>query len=105
LKTPMVDHMWTNITERGHLGLTATQDKLEQIEYISAKIESSDGADVVRNVMHDGMLKLALQRCLQFHNGDSSITDRDLHIYYRYATTAARESEAIIDAELDYLEL
>ncbi|RMQ98410.1 hypothetical protein ALP94_04651 [Pseudomonas savastanoi pv. glycinea] len=105
MKKPMVDHWWEKITERSSMGLAATKDKLEQVEYISAKIQASDGSDAVRNVMDNGMIKLALQRCLQFHKGDDSITDLDLHIYYRYATMAAKQSEAIIDDELDYLEL
>lgn len=105
MKSPIVDHWWTKITERGHLGISATQDKLEQLEYISAKILASEGADVVRTVLDNGMIELALRRCLQFHNGDTLITELDLHIYYRYATSAAERSQAIIDKELEYLKL
>jgi len=105
LKNPLVDHLWSKITERSELGLGAAKVKLEEVEHISQKIAQTDGADVVRNVMDDGMIKQALERCIEFHQGADHLNHLDLHIYYRYATEAAKKSESIIDEELDYLGL
>jgi len=105
MKKPLVDHWWGKITEQDHRGLAAAKDKLAELESISTKIEASDGSEAVRNVLDDGMIKRALQRCIEFHEGVGSMDIKDLHIYHRYATDAAKRSEAIIDEELDYLEL
>lgn len=105
MKHPLVDHLWSKITERSPLGLGAAKAKLEEVEHISKKIADSEGTDVLRNVMDDGMIKLALERCIEFHEGAEHLNHLDLHIYYRYATEAAKKSESIIDDELDYLEL
>ncbi|MBT2295719.1 hypothetical protein [Pseudomonas fluorescens] len=105
MKKPLVDHWWTNITEQDGRGLAAAKDKLAELESISSQIEASDGSDGVRNVLDDGMIMRALQRCIEFHEGIGTMDIKDLHIYYRYATDAAKRSEAIIDKELDYLDL
>lgn len=105
MKNPIVDHLWSKIPERGSLAIGAAKDKLEQVQSLTAKIRNQEGSDVARNVLGDGNLELALKRCIEFHEGGSFLTEGDLHIYYEYATHAAKKSQNIIDDELDYMDL
>lgn len=105
MKKPLIDHWWSKIIETGELGKAATKDKLRDFEIIESIISAAEGADVARNVLGDGMIKQALQRCLEIHEGSSFLNRTDLHIYWRYATHAMKEAEIIIDKELSYLDL
>ena len=105
MKNPIVDHLWSKIAERGSLARAAAKDKLEQVQSLTTKITNKEGSEVARNVLADGKLEFAIKRCIEFHDGGSRLTDADLHIYYEYATQAAKHSQQIIDKELDYMEL
>lgn len=105
MKNPLIDHWWTKISERSDLGLAAAEDKLRQLAEIEAAIASSDGADAVQNVLAAGLIRRAIERCVQIHKGEIDLDRDDLSIFYNYATMAARNSEEIIDSELDYLDL
>lgn len=105
MKHPVVDHLWSKIVETGGLGLGASKSKLEQVQSIADKIRNAEGADVVRNVLEDGMIEQALKRCIEYHEGSSHLNLNDLHIYFRYARAAMQDAEKIIDDELSYLDL
>jgi DNA polymerase II large subunit len=105
MKTPIVDHSWTKIVETDARGLAFAEQKLREVGELARKIRASEGQDVANNVLHSGLIETALLRCKQFHEGHAGLTVDDLHINYRYATQAMKESEQIIDAELDYLGL
>lgn len=105
MQKPLVDHWWTKIAEREEVGLTAAKDKLRELAEIERAISDAEGTDVMRNVLADGQIRRALERCIQIHEGDTLLDESDRSIYYNYATTAAKDSERIIDEELAYLEL
>ncbi|KAB0776206.1 hypothetical protein ACV4WP_21230 [Pseudomonas aeruginosa] len=105
MKRPIVDHSWTNIPEAGGIGLAFAEQKLQEVIELARTIRAAEGKDVADNVLHNGLIETALLRCKQFHEGQSGLIIDDLHINYRYATQAMKESEEIIDRELRYLEL
>lgn len=105
MKNPIVDHFFTKISERGSLALGAAQSKLQEVNELTHIIQQSEGSDAARNILADGMIALALQRCVEFHEGDSRITEKDMHIYYSYAYREAKRSEETIDLELSSLGL
>lgn len=105
MKTPLVDHWWTKISESADFGLPAAQDKLRQLAEIERAIAATDGVDAASNVLANGLIRRALERCVEIHQGRPDLDRNDLSIYYNYATIAAKEAERIIDSELDYLDL
>ncbi|MEI0777118.1 hypothetical protein VUT01_09515 [Pseudomonas aeruginosa] len=105
MKKPIVDHSWTKIVETDSRGLAFAEQKLREVTELARAIRATEGQDVANNVLHGGLIETALLRCKEFHEGRAGLTIDDLHINYRYATHAMRESEQIIDAELDYLDL
>lgn len=105
MKKPLVDHLWTKIAERGSLAESAIQQKLDELTDIETAIRTQDGAEAVRNVLGNGTIRRALERCRDYHNGSSDVSELDLSIFFNYATATAKDSERIIDAELSYLNL
>ena len=105
MKSPLVDHWWSKIAERSDVGLPAAKDKLAQLAGIEAAINNTDGAEAVRNVLADGAIRRALERCIEIHEGNSNLDATDLSIYFNYATVEALKSQKVIDDELDYLGL
>lgn len=105
MKKPLVDHWWSKISERADVGLPAAQDKLRQLGEVEKAIASRDGQAAAANVLASGLIRRALERCVEIHQGRPDLDADDLSIYYNYATEAAKEAERIIDKELDYLDL
>lgn len=105
MKKPLVDHWWSKISERESVGLAAAKDKLQALSELEEAIRSSEGSDAVRNVLADGLIRRALERCIEIHEGGSELDHSDLSIYYNYASAAAAQSEKIIDEELPHLGL
>lgn len=105
MKKPLIDHWWNKIIEHGELGKAAARDKFRDFEIIESTISASEGTEVAQNVLGNGLIKQALQRCVEIHEGASFLNRIDLHIYWRYATHAMEQSQQTIDKELSYLGL
>lgn len=105
MKNPLVDHWWSKISEREAVGLAAAKDKLQALGELEEAISASEGSEVVRSVLADGLIRRALERCIEIHQGDSPLDRSDLSIYFNYATVEALKSQKVIDDELDYLGL
>lgn len=105
MKKPLVDNWWSKISEREAVGLAAANDKLQALGEVEEAIRASEGSDAVRNVLADGLIRRALERCIEIHEGDSALDCSDLSIYYNYASVEAKKSEQIIDDELAHLGL
>ncbi|MCO5364777.1 hypothetical protein ALP73_00922 [Pseudomonas coronafaciens pv. garcae] len=105
MNTPIVDHLWTKISEQDYIGRIAVEQKLEEVHRLSRTISQAQGQEVANNVMKSGLIETALLRCKQFHDGDSRLIIDDLYINYAYATSAMREAQQVIDEELAELGL
>lgn len=105
MKRPLYDHIWTKIVERNSLAEGVLQQKIKEHEDVFSAIANAEGNDVARNVMDDGLIGHCLARCLEHLNGSSSVTEKDYYVFYSYASKAAKESEQIIDKELQHLGL
>lgn len=107
MKKPIVDHLWTKISDLDYIGSTAVNQKVDDVQRLADVIASAEGTETAKNVLSSELIKAALLRCKQCHDlkGDSRFTEEDLHIYYRFATDAMLKAEKVIDEELGYLGL
>ena len=107
MKKPIVDHLWTKISELDYIGKTAVDQKLDEVQRLTAVITAAEGGEAAKNVLASGLIEAALIRCRQCHDnrGDSRFTESDLHINYRFATDAMFKAEKVIDEELAHLDL
>lgn len=106
MKKPVVDHLWTKIADLEPQGRAAVQAKIDELSQIAWKIREAEGSEVASNVLEHGLIETALLRCRQIQDGEVPGLDYDdLQIFYRYATTAMKHAEKVIDEELSYLDL
>lgn len=105
MKKPVVDHLWSKIFDLETLGRSAAAHKLSEVIGLSERINISEGSEVVNTILDHGLIEAALRRCIQIQDGEIDLDYDDLQIYARYATTAMKRAEQIIDKELAHLEL
>ncbi len=101
----ITDHLWVKIQDRDYIGLIAVNQKLEEVALLTAAISKAEGLEAANRIMDNGRIGVALSRCKQWHLKDDRVTNDDLHIYYRYATDAMRNAEAILKEELPHIDL
>lgn len=105
MKKPVVDHLWSKIFDLETLGRSAAAQKLNEVVALSERISHSEGSDVVNTILDHGLIEAALRRCIQIQDREIGLDYDDLQIYARYATTAMKYAEQIIDKELAHLGL
>lgn len=101
----IADHLWVKIQDRDYIGHIAVDQKIEEVALLTAAISKAEGQEIANRVMDHGRIGVALARCKQWHIEDDRITNDDLHIYFRYATDAMRNAEAILAKELPHIDL
>jgi len=103
MSVKLVDHSWTKIIERDKFAKATLAAKIKQIEEIEEAIRAVEGEEAARNVLHNGLIKHALTRCLENLQGSSSVTEQDYWVCYEFATNAAKDAERVIDEELSHI--
>jgi len=100
MKKSIVDHIWSKIFDLDAQGRSAAEHKLKEVVALSERIAQSEGSEVASNLLEHGLIETALRRCIQIQDGLFDLGYDDLQIYARYATTAMKNAESVIDKEL-----
>ncbi|EKT4542648.1 hypothetical protein QEM15_004883 [Pseudomonas putida] len=97
----LVNHSWNKIIERDLFAKQALKDKIEEVKQLEESIRVKDGLEAARNVLNDGLIIHALQRCLENLEGSTTVTERDFWVCYEFATTAAKKAEEVLNEDED----
>lgn len=100
MKKSIVDQTWSKIFDLEVQGRIAAEQKLKEVVALSEHIAQSEGSEVASNLLEHGLIETALRRCIQIQDGLIGLDYDDLQIYARYATTAMKHAESVIDKEL-----
>lgn len=100
MKKSIVDQTWSKIFDLEVQGRIAAEQKLKEVVALSEHIAQSEGSEVASNLLEHGLIETALRRCIQIQDGLNGLDYDDLQIYARYATTAMKHAESVIDKEL-----
>jgi hypothetical protein len=99
----LIDDSWPTLSYTNGQGLSTAGAKLEEARQIHRVIAKDQGKEVADSVLSHGLLERALERCIEIHEGGSSLDNKDLLIYCHFAGQAVQAAEETISQELSHL--